>query len=208
MGLTAKNQELSQLNEDQNQSLKVLLRRQHTLLKRVLHLECPGMGNHLVFSGIPEVNEESSVHIGKKINELFVFMGLERENIHVLRCHRVDIARQNPVRPRNIVVVLELDDQYTVLHHAKHLKCHDTAVYINKQFPYEINRRRNILRPIIKLAKDTNMRASLTKDKLKIEGKVFAINDLDKLPEKVNMSYKSAVTTDSHVFISRLCITT
>jgi len=49
----------------------------------------------------------------------------------------------------------------------------------------------------MKLAKDKNIRASLTKDKLKIEGKVFTINDLDKLPEKVNMT--STITTDSHV---------
>ena len=84
--------------------------------------------------------------------------------------------------------MFELDDKCTMLH---------PAVCINEQFPYEINRRRNMLRPIMKLAKDKNIRASLTKDKLKIEGKVFTINDLDKLPEKVNMT--STITTDSHV---------
>ena len=129
-------------------------------------------------------------------------MGIDGENIHVLRCHRIGIAIHNPVRPRDIVAVFDLDDtdKHTVLHHTKHLKGHDPAVYINEQFPYETNRRRNILRPIMKLAKNKHMRASLTKDKLTIKGNVFAINDLDKLPEKVNISSNSTVTADSHVF--------
>ena len=56
----------------------MLLKRQDTLLERVLDLECRSMGNNLVFSGIPGVKEESSFHIRKKINELFVFMGIEK----------------------------------------------------------------------------------------------------------------------------------
>ncbi|KAK2152166.1 hypothetical protein LSH36_338g05013 [Paralvinella palmiformis] len=108
------------------------------------------MGDNLAFSGIPEVKEENSDNIRKMINELFVHMGLEGEKIHVLRSHRIGIARHNPVRSRDIVAVFD-------------------------------------------------MRASLTKDKLKIEGKVFTINDLDKLPEKVNMASKLDKVTYSSV---------
>ena len=197
--MTLKNEELAKKNQEQNESLNVLLRRQDTLLERVMDLECRSMSNNLVFSGIPEARDESNGSIRRKINELFNYMGIEGENIQVLRCHRIGFGRKNAVRPRDIVAVFELDDKYTVLHHAKFLKGHEPAVFINEQFPYEINRRRNILRPIMKLAKDRNMRASLAKDKLKIEGKVYTINDLDKLPEKVNMAEKSIVTTGTHV---------
>ena len=65
-----------------------------------------------MFSGIPEVKEENSDNTHKKISELFVYMCLEGENLDILRYHRIGIIRHNPVRPRDIVAVFDLDDKH------------------------------------------------------------------------------------------------
>lgn len=64
----------------------------------------------------------------------------------------------------------------------QNLRGHDPPVYVNQQYPAEINRRRNILRPILKLAKSLKMNASMSGDRLLINGVWYTSDNLDKIP--------------------------
>ena len=139
--------------KDKDLSLKIIQKRQNDLTERVINMEMRSMRNNLLFSGIPEADGENEADIRYKLGDLIKYMHIQNPDIQITRCHRIGYKRPHQIRPRDIIAILNDEDKLQILRNARHLKGHDPAIFINEQFPPEINSRRAILRPIWKLAK-------------------------------------------------------
>jgi hypothetical protein len=73
-------------------------------------------------------------------------------------------------------------------------------VFINEQFPNEIEKLRNILRPILKLAKSQNVKATLSKNKLIISGKLYTVDTIGAII--LETKDIATITTDQHIFFN------
>ena len=87
-----------------------------------------------------------------------------------------------------------------IMQHKKNLP---NGIYINEEFPLEVKRNRDKLRPIWKLAKSQSAyrdKCKLSGDRLVINGINYTVNDLHTLPEDLG-PYKS-VQQENHEFIA------
>jgi predicted NAD-dependent protein-ADP-ribosyltransferase YbiA (DUF1768 family) len=182
------------------------LQRENILLKeRLMQLECVSMSSNLIISGMPEPSTESEDDIRDALLKLFedVLRVDTAQNMMIARCHRLS-RRPGPYnqgRPRDIIVrFTHFPDRMEVLRGAKNLQGYEPRLYINEQFPAEIDRRRKMLRPILKEARNRSLRANLSRDKLFIDGKSYTVNDIDNIPFPTDVI--STITTDTHIYFS------
>jgi hypothetical protein len=143
-----------------------------------------------VFEGIPHQQNENlrSVMI-KQFND----MGVEYpESIAVVRCHRLEGSYQNP---KPIIIRFSCsNDRQRVWNKRSGLK--GTKVFLKENFCAETEKRRRIMIPILKAARDhpdVNKCVLTPGGKLHINGATFTVNNLDQLPEALkpeNISIK------------------
>ena len=193
---------VSPLLDEHKARISFLEGRQREMSERILSIESHSMRDNLIFTGLPEEDGETGADIRQLLTSLFTDdLNLDGDDIIISRCHRLDNRRKQNDKPRDIIArFMHYSDRQNVLHSAKHLKGKNPPIYINEQFPAEIEKRRNILRPIIKLAKSKNMRAVLSRDKLIIDGKPYTVDSIDSLP--LDTQDIATVTTDDHTFFN------
>ena len=121
-----------------NQEIKLSALQNHSMSERMLAMETRSMRGNLIFTGIPETDGETVTDIKTTLGNLFIDdLSLDGHNQHT----RDIIARFTCY-----------SDRLNILHSTKKLKGHEPAIYINEQFPPEVEKRRSILRPIMKQA--------------------------------------------------------
>jgi ribA/ribD-fused uncharacterized protein len=194
--------EFSPLLDEHKARISSLENKQRDMSERILSMESYSMRDNLIFTGLPEVDGETDTDIRNILKSVFTDdLKLDGDMISISRCHRLDKRHRPHDRSRDIIVKFtQYSDRQKVLYSGKHLKGKNPPVYINEQFPAEIEKRRNILRPIVKLAKSKNMRAVLSRDKLVIDGKAYTVDTLDAIP--LNIKDTATITTDHHVFFN------
>ena len=97
------------------------------------------------------------------------------------RCHRL---RKTTSANADIIVRFSwYGDRESVWNNRSMLKGSD--IYINEDFPEEMEKRRTRLYPIVKAARSKKMKATLNKDKLIVGGKTYQLETLDSLPEEI-----------------------
>jgi hypothetical protein len=140
------------------------------------------MRDNLVFSGIPENDGETDTDIRNTLQNIFINdLGLEGSNISISHCHRI-VKRRNQDTRDIIARFIYYNERQQVLYNAKKLKNHVPPIYINEQFPAEIENHRNILRPLVKQAKIHNLKASLSRDKLIVNGHSYTVDTMSSVP--------------------------
>ena len=73
-------------------------------------------------------------------------------------------------------------------------------IYVTEYYPYEIRRKRNKLKPILKAAgKNREYANSITlkSDKLLFKGELLSVDNLHKLPKDINPRTLSEIKTDN-----------
>ena len=76
-----------------------------------------------------------------------------------------------------------LSDKHLVLRSAKKLKGREPSMFINEQFPQDIERKRRAHRPIVNTSKGwCNCHAILVKDKISIKGMAYCTDTIDQIP--------------------------
>ena len=132
------------------------------------------MRNNLVIEGVEEDRGETWAQTEVKV---FTFLKHDMKipdealkKITFQRTHR--FGRRNQEKGRPIVAVFNQDkDKEEVLSRGLHLKGKPYSVY--QQYPKEIADRRKILVPIFKKHKKDGGTASLSVDRLYLEGELF-----------------------------------
>ena len=123
----------------------------------------------------------------------------EARQIEIVCCNR--IGRYQMGKHRSISVTLRnYANKEKIMQHKKNLP---NGIYINEEFPLEVKRNRDKLRPIWKLAKSQSAyrdKCKLSGDRLVINGINYTVNDLHTLPEDL-APYKSA-QQENHEFIA------
>lgn len=151
-----------------------------SLREQVIDLQSRSMRDNLLFTGIAEA-EGNVVEDTANVVQNLLEQKLEipKEDVDIDRCHRIGVRRRDG-RPRTIVVKFRRsNDRERVKKNAAKLK--NTNIYINEQFPREIEERRKKLRPILKQAKRDGKRAVLVRDKLYINGDLFKLDEGDRM---------------------------
>jgi ribA/ribD-fused uncharacterized protein len=70
---------------------------------------------------------------------------------------------------------------------------------IKEDLPFEMEQNMRKLAPIYHNAKDQNMKATLNRDTLRINGEKFTVNNLDRLPESLNPKKLSMNNTEDTI---------
>ena len=190
--------EITQTITQQQLEIAILRIKHQKTHDRILKMECHSMKENLIFTGIVEKDQETEGDIRLALEELFHEMELDPANIRINSCHRMpSFGRKKTTRD----VIARFDNTSTKLRVLKagyKLKNRDIPIYISHQFPKEIVEKRNILRPIMKKAKELKMKCTLVEDKLIIEGKAYYVDTLQTLP--FDIADISTKMTDQYVF--------
>ena len=178
----------SQTNVSKLENNLLQARKDHQILQdHVIKLESQSRRDNLILDGIPEKPNESNEDCLNSVYSILEnHMNIpETRAIKIVRCHRLGSKRQQPGRPRSMIFKLHFfGDRERIWRNKTKLK--GTQYWLSEDFPNEIKRRRRILQPIAKYARTQfNQRASVSVDRLVIEGKSYSTNTLSHLPEKL-----------------------
>ena len=180
------------LEQTQNELLNVnasnfRLKQQGTKLQeKSVKAESYSRRNNLRFEGIPEEKDETQNMCREKIynimkNELGI-QDAERR-IVIERCHR-DKRYPNHNPPSILERFLSFCDREEVWRkREKTNKNTRNRLYMNQDFPPEVEKKRSFLRPYVKAAYATGKKAVLVGDMIMVNGIKYSTNDLEKLPE-------------------------
>ena len=177
-----------------------LLRRENASLKeRITKFESNQVRNNIIISGIPEGKWEpydtTVARLYDTIATAFSSGDIDRaleeaRQIEIVCCNR--IGRYQMGRHRSISATLHnYADKEKIMQHKKNLP---SGIYINEEFPLEVKRNRDKLRPIWKLAKshsEYRNKCKLAGDRLVINRINYTVNNLHNLPEDL-VPYKAA----------------
>jgi hypothetical protein len=161
---------------------------------------------NLVIEGVPERRNENLFKWFRYYaeNELNLW-----NNISLERIHRVGPPQHwqgnRPPRPRSIIVrFTHFQDRQDVWY--SRFDQETTNFIIKEDFPPEVVESRKRLLPIAKEARDLNMKATVTNDKLLIDGKTYDVESLDTLPTSLIPASKSYQETTNQIsFFRKYC---
>lgn len=161
------------------------LKNEISMLKtRIIQQESQSRRNNLIFNGIPENTNESFGDCEIALWSLFKdVLGItDGKLIKFERVHR--LGRKSPHKQRAIIA------KFCYFKDREHVwklrnKLSSSKVIMSEDYPTEIIEERRALLPILKAAKNstTVKTATLTYNKLHIDGKNYDVNCLNKLPE-------------------------
>ena len=175
-----------------------LKEKQSDLQEKLLKLEYHTRWNNLLFDGFEDSEYENSKESYNKVRRAIANLYDDDEdegetsltaydkagNIVINRIHRFDKYFEG--RKRSIIVNFQY---YGDVEHIKENRKHlPNGIYVNDDYPFEIQQRRNALRPIlreaVKLPKYKG-KVSLRYDKLVIFGKEYTMANIDQLPTDI-----------------------
>ena len=119
--------------------------------------------------------------------------------IKITCCSRIGRYQLNKLQPISVTFQRK-DDKQCLLESKRNLPA---RIYINEEFPAHMKRNRDILRPILKLAKsipEYRERCKMQGDKLLINGTHYSINDLARLQPEL-ATFKAAQKTNSESIV-------
>ncbi|XP_062616814.1 uncharacterized protein LOC134278517 [Saccostrea cucullata] len=138
------------------------------LNERHLDLQTRSMRDNLVFSGIPETEEENTEEVLKE------FIRAEMNITEVPQFHRVHrMGKRLPDKHKPIVAKFVLHKEREIVRKAAPSSLEGKGFGVNEQFPREINERRKVVYPHYKKAKQQGKKAVMIADKLIIDSKRF-----------------------------------
>ena len=145
------------------------------------------MRENVIISGIAEESGESASELYDAITNLFSEdMSADMSNVNIVRCHRLGKHTPGLGHRKVIVCFTSHLGKPAILKAARNLKDRDDPVFINEQFPREIDNQRSTLRPIMKLGKSLRKRCSLVQEKLFIGNQSYTVDTLDDIPFDVS----------------------
>ena len=188
----------------ENQYLK---KENETLKSRIEALEQNQLNNNVILTGVQEGPFEPYSTTKLRVYEMIAatLASANSENdlnvaqkVNITNCNRVGKFRHNYSRPISITFA-KRDDKEVFLSNKKHLP---EGIYANEEYPLNIKRNRDRLRPILQLAKSIPHYADkckLIQDRLIVNGTTYKVDDIPNLPPDL-AAYKAAEkTNDTHL---------
>ena len=186
---------------------KQLCKENIALKDRIVKIEFNQLRNNVIIMGMQEQCWENYETTKERVYDTIaaamggdVSTALETaRKVQITCCNRVGRYQVN--KPRPISVTFEhREDKINLLQS----KCNlPVGVFMNEEYPSHMKKNRNVLRPILKLAKglpDYRERTKLQGDKLIINGIPYGVNDLHQLPVEL-AAYKAAQKEDENTIV-------
>ena len=173
------NKTVEQLESLTNANMKLKVDAQRNK-GRNIKAEAYSRRQNLRFEGIPQSQNESPTDCRNAVYDI-IRRNLEitdvDQRIVIEKCHR-DKKYPNQDPPSMLVRFLSLRDRKDKLNRNR-----DNKLFINEDFPQEVEKKRSFLRPYLKAAYATKRRATLSGDTLIVESLKYTVNTLDQLPD-------------------------
>ena len=175
--------------------VQVLTSEQNKLQQKILTMEQKTLENAIVVRGIPEDVTENDYNMREKIyHELSHTIEGEdpaiklamAKNMMIKRCKRVGRFSRTHARPISVKFDHTHDVEY-ILENRSYLQ---RGIYVDREYVPEIERKRRILLPILKAAKQVNdykKKCRLEDDKVVINGRRYGMDNLHQLPEELDV---------------------
>ena len=175
---------------------------ENKLLKdHIVRVEAQSRRDNLIFHGIKENDGENCFDLVYDILETKMEFPGAKDNFKITRCHRLGAKKPNMNRP--IIFKLHyFPDRVAIWKNRSKLK--NTGIYINEDFPDEINKRRQVLDPIRRQAVHEGKDAFLLVDRLILDGTSYSVDNLNTLPPSLRPQEVFTRRTPTHTgFFSR-----
>jgi len=183
---------------DQLESLKVeidsLKEKNNHLEQKLIEQETYSRRENVIVSGLQEVPREDCFETAQN---MFIRMGVGPFQLQ--RCHRLGSVRTNSKNPRLLIIrFVSFQDKISVMKNRTKLK--GTNVFVNDDFPQEIEKKRAALRPLMRYAKQHDPSATLVLDKLRINGTLYSIDTMNDSP--IDMTKVGTLNTETHIMFA------
>lgn len=168
--LSTLRQETHQIRDQFKEAMNTMERQSEDLQKSVVDLKSRSMRDNLVFSGIPERDDEDC----EEVIQNFLKTKLKLvDDISFERVHRMGKKDEFRTKPRRIVAKFSFfrDRELVRLQAPKKLK--GSNIWVNEQFPPEIEEKRKTLYPVMRTARKNGHRVKLVRDSLYIDGRLY-----------------------------------
>ena len=175
---------------DREREIATLKEENHIIREQLIRIECHSRRENLLFCNIPEQPRESERDCLSKVQHVMMQIGLHNyTEISIDRCHRKGKFTNGKTRPI-IVKFHDYGDRMRVWTGRFELNKYQESkkVYVNEDFPAEVEQRRKILYPILKRAKSMNgkYQSRIIIDKLIVNGNSYTVENLHLLPDDLN----------------------
>ena len=182
-------------NRKLNRQVQQLTVEQGRMKKQLTKIENKCLDHSLIIRGIPEEFKETEQMISDKLHHaLSVLMQGETEEdklasanqIAIKSCRRLGRFIRNRKHPLSVELLHKRDIEF-ILDNRFDLEC---GIYIDKEYPIDIERKRKTLLPVLQAAKqlgDYKTQSRLEDDKIVLKGRSYNVNTLNQFPEEVNV---------------------
>ena len=166
------------------------LKEQGTKLKeKTVKAEAYSRRNNLRFEGIPQESNENPNVCREKVYSIlkneFGMLDAERR-IVIERCHR-DKRYPNHNPPSILVRFLSFCDREEIWNRRDNVNRNQrNKIYLNQDFPPEVEKKRSFLRPYVKAAYAVGRKAVLVGDTIMVDGNKYTTSELENLPENMH----------------------
>jgi ribA/ribD-fused uncharacterized protein len=167
-----------------------LMHANSVLQDHLTNMESQSRRNNLLLDGAPELQGETDGACKAKL--LDILDGTMKvpnvRKFQIVRCHRLGKFYPNATRPRPIIFKLQwFGDRESIWAQRRELKGH--TYWLQEDFPDVIVKRRRILAPVVKAAREQGKRAFLSVDRLIIDDSSFTLKTVYKLPRDLQPAF-------------------
>lgn len=141
-----------------------------SLQNSVTDLKARSMRDNLIFSGIPEERHEDTEAVLQEFIQKKYKLDYE---VPFERVHRMGKWKEYSSHPRNIVAKFTYFKDRELIRTRAPQKLHKSNVWVNEQFPPEIEEKRRKLYPVLRQAKKDHKKVKLVRDVLYIDGQEY-----------------------------------
>ena len=184
--------------------------KQKQMDKKITEMERKALQNNLIFKGIPETEWEKEAQSKKKVYDELAMLAdgntdqtklKSAKKIGIRVCKRIGRYNKDKSHPLSVKFLCKEDVDY-ILNKKTNLR---TGVYVDREYPTEIEKKRKLLRPILTAAKKQKKfrkRCKMVNDLLVIKGKKYGISkgqgikSINKLPKSINPAKISSRCND------------
>ena len=204
---TAELHGLREENKRLNRKVTQLNAEQAKMKRQLTKIENKNLDRSLIVHGVQEEYKETEQMIRDKIHIILcnIMQGdtdeaklLNAKQIVLLNCRQLGRFARNRTRP----ISLELQHKQDVEFILENRFDLDRGIYVDREYPLEIERKRKTLLPVLHAAKklsDYKKQSRLEDDKIILKGKPYTVNTLNQLPEELNVFDVSSKQNESVV---------
>ena len=192
------NNEIKDLKDENlrlNRKVHHLMAEQDRMKRQLNKIETKSLDNCLIIRWLPEEPKETEQMIIAKLHSAIsvIMQGDSEEEkmntakqVSILRCRRIGRYSRNRPRPVSTELLHKQDIEFILDNRFDFPR----GIYVDKEYPIEIERKRKTLLPVLRAAKKlTNYKrqSRLDEDKLVLKGRSYNVNTLNQLPYELNV---------------------